>query len=46
MDIELCIYYNIMTIWFQSINLPLSAHTITFSAHTTVAIASSVHTLQ
>ena len=35
-----------MTIWFQSINLPLSAHTITFSAHTTAAIASSVHILQ
>ena len=37
MDIELCIYYNIMTIWFlfiiQSINLPPSAHTITSSAH-------------
>ena len=37
MDIELCIYYNIVTIWFlfiiQSINLPPSAHTITFSAH-------------
>ena len=50
MDIELCIYYNIVTIWFlfiiQSINLPLSAHTITFSAHTTAAIASSVYILQ
>ena len=37
MDIELCIYYNIMTIWFlfmiQSVNLPPSAHTITSSAH-------------
>ena len=37
MDIELCIYYNIVTIWFlfiiQSINLPPRAHTITFSAH-------------
>ena len=37
MDIELCIYYNIMTIWFlfiiQSINLLPSAHTITSSAH-------------
>ena len=43
MDIELCIYYNIVTIWFmfiiQSINLPPSAHT-------TAAIASSVHILQ
>ena len=32
MDIELCIYYNIVTIWFLfiilSINLPSSAHTI------------------
>ena len=79
MDIELCIYYNIVTIWFlfiiQSINLLPSAHTITFSAHcstlqpsaakhtvhiqctyysshcifnahTTAAIASSVHILQ
>ena len=50
MDIELCIYYNIVTIWFQfiiqSINLPPSAHTITSSAHTTAAIASSMHTLQ
>ena len=37
MDIELCIYYNIVTIWFlfiiQLINLPPSAHTITSSAH-------------
>ena len=37
MDTELCIYYNIVTIWFlfiiQSINLPPSAHTITSSAH-------------
>ena len=37
MDIELCIYYNIVTIWFlfiiQSINLPPSAHTSTSSAH-------------
>ena len=37
MDIELCIYYNIVTIWFlfiiQSINLPPSAHAITSSAH-------------
>ena len=37
MDIELCIYYNIVTIWFlfiiQSINLLPSAHTITSSAH-------------
>ena len=37
MDIKLCIYYNIVTIWFlfiiQSINLPPSAHTITSSAH-------------
>ena len=37
MDIELCIYYNIVTIWFlfiiQSINLPPSAHTITSRAH-------------
>ena len=37
MDIELCIYYNIVTIWFlfiiQSVNLPPSAHTITSSAH-------------
>ena len=37
MDIELCIYYNIVTIWFlftiQSINLPPSAHNITSSAH-------------
>ena len=43
MDIELCIYYNIVTIWFlfiiQSINLPPSAHT-------TVAITYSVHILQ
>ena len=68
MDIELCIYYIIVTIWFlfiiQSINLLPSAHTITssahcstlqpsaayshciFSAHTTAAIASSVHILQ
>ena len=41
MDIELCIYYNIVTIWFlfiiQSINLPPSAHT-------TAAITSSLHT--
>ena len=72
MDIELCIYYNIVTIWFlfiiQSVNLPPSAHTISssahcstlqhtatlcslqpsiqciFSAHTTAAITSSVHT--
>ena len=65
MDIELCIYYNIVTIWFlfiiQSIYLLPSAHTITssahcstlqssaaysqaYSAHTTAAIASSVHT--
>ena len=48
MNIELCIYYNIVTIWFlfiiQSINLPPSAHTITSSAHTTAAITSSVHT--
>ena len=41
MDIELRIYYNIVTIWFlfiiQSINLPPSAHTtaaITYSVHT------------
>ena len=37
MDIELCIYYNIVTIWFlfiiQSVNLPPSAHTISSSAH-------------
>ena len=37
MDIELCVYYNIVTIWFlfiiQLINLPPNAHTITFSAH-------------
>ena len=37
MDIELCIYYNIVTIWFlfiiQSINLLPNAHTITSSAH-------------
>ena len=37
MDIELCIYYNIVTIWFlfiiHSVNLPPSAHTITSSAH-------------
>ena len=37
MDIELCIYYNIVTIWFlfiiQSINLLPSAHTITSSAY-------------
>ena len=37
MDIELCIYHNIVTIWFlfmiQSVNLPPSAHTITSSAH-------------
>ena len=63
MHIELCMYYNIVTIWFlfliQLINLPPSAHTITFStsstyysshyifsAHTTAAIASSVHILQ
>ena len=50
MNIELCIYYNIMTIWFlfiiQSINLPPSAHTITFSAHTTAAITSSMHIIQ
>ena len=43
MDIELCIYYNIVTIWFlfiiQSINLPPSAHT-------TAAITYSVHILQ
>ena len=43
MDIELCIYYNIVTIWFlfiiQSINLPPSAHT-------TAAITHSVHILQ
>ena len=30
----------------QSVNLPPSAHTITFSAHTAAAITSSVHTLQ
>ena len=77
MDIELSIYYNVVTIWFlfiiQSINLPPSAHTIQctlqhtatlcslqplhlqctyysshciFNAHTTAAIASSVHMLQ
>ena len=38
MDIELCIYYNIVTIWFlfiiQSINLPPSTHAITSSVHT------------
>ena len=43
MDIELCIYYNIVTIWFlfiiQSINFPPSAHT-------TAAITYSVHILQ
>ena len=37
MDIELCIYYNIVTIWFlfiiQSVSLPPSAHTITSSAY-------------
>ena len=37
MDIEQCIYYNIVTVWFlfiiQSINLPPSALTITSSAH-------------
>ena len=37
MDIELCIYYNIVTIWFlfiiQSVNLPPSAHTFSSSAH-------------
>ena len=37
MDIELCIHYNIVTIWFlfiiQSINIPPSAHTIISSAH-------------
>ena len=60
MDIELCIYYNIVTIWFlfiiQSINLPPSAHTITFSAHCSTLQPSAaysqtfsahpVHTLQ
>ena len=55
MDIELCIYYNIVTIWFlfimQSINLPPSAHTITSSAHCSTlqpsaaySQASSAHT--
>ena len=37
MDIEQCIYYNKVTVWFlfiiQSINLPPSAPTITSSAH-------------
>ena len=60
MDIELCIYYNIVTIWFlfmfQSINLPPSAHTITSSAHCSTlqpsaaysqaSSAHQVHTLQ
>ena len=51
MDIELCIYQNIVTIWFlfiiQSI-IPTTQCTYhyIFSAHTTAAIASSVHTLQ
>ena len=55
MDIELCIYYNIVTIWLlfiiQSINLPPSAHTITSSAHCSTlqpsaaySQASSAHT--
>ena len=46
MDIELCIYYNIVTIWFlfmiYSVNLPSSAHPV----HTAAAITSLVHTLQ
>ena len=60
MDIELCIYYNIVTNWFlfiiQSINLPPSAHTITSSAHCSTLQPSAaysqapsahpVHTLQ
>ena len=78
MDIELCMYYNMVTIWFlfiiQSMNLPPSEHPVhilqqllhiqctlqhtatlcslqpsshyIFSAHTTAAIASSVHILQ
>ena len=60
MDIELCIYFNIVTIRFlfiiQSINLPPSAHTITSSAHCSTlqpsaaysqaSSASSVHILQ
>ena len=60
MDIELCIYYNIVTIWFlfiiQLINLPPNAHTITFSAHCSslqpsaaysqTSSAHPVHTLQ
>ena len=57
MDIELCIYYIIVTIWFlfiiQSINLLPSAHTITSSAHCSTLQPSaayshciSVHILQ
>ena len=43
MDIELCIYYNMVTIWFQSINLPPSAHTITFSAHCSTLPSSATY---
>ena len=47
MDIELCIYYNIVTIWFlfiiQSINLLPSAHTITSSAHCSTLQPSAKH---
>ena len=47
MDIELCIYYNIVTIWFlfmiQSVNLPPSAHTITSSAHCSTLQPSAVY---
>ena len=47
MDIELCIYYNIVTIWFlfiiQSINLPPSAHTITSSAHCSTLQSSAAY---
>ena len=44
MDIELCIYYNIVTIWFlfiiQSINLPPSAHTIQCTLQHTATLCS------
>ena len=47
MDIELCIYYNIVTIWFlfmiQSVNLPPSTHTITSSAHCSILQPSAAY---
>ena len=47
MDIELCIYYNIVTIWFlfmiQSVNLPPSAHTITSSTHCSILQPSAAY---